>query len=235
MTINELRRDFDVVVLAGGARVPRDLTVPGRELAGIHFALDYLIRPNNIDARGKIVVVIGGGDTGADCIGTANRQGAARVIQLEILSKPAERRPADQPWPKYPLILKTSTSHEEGVERKWSVATKAFIGERGEVRGLRCVQVDNSLKELTESEFFIEAELVLLAMGFIRPEKIKGLEIELDPRGNFKTDQDYMTSLKGVFAAGDMRRGQSLVVWALYEGREAARAVNEYLRREKNG
>jgi glutamate synthase (NADPH) small chain len=218
LSVAQLEKEYDAVVLAGGSRVPRDLKVPGRELDGIHFALDYLTRPNNISAQGKKVVVIGGGDTGADCVGTAQRQGAACVVQIEILPQPGETRPQNQPWPNYPNILKTSTSHEEGCERCWSVETKEFLAQGSAVKALR-----------TTTGREIEAGLVLLALGFLHPEPIKGLDIELDQRGNYKTDVNYQTSKKGFFAAGDMRRGQSLIVWAVAEGRRAALAVNDYL------
>ena len=230
LAVGQLRKEFDAVVLAGGSRVPRDLKVPGRELAGIHFALDYLIKPNNIDAKGKKVVVIGGGDTGADCLGTAHRQGAACVVQIELLPEPPKERPADQPWPKYPFVFKTSTSHEEGGERRWSITTKQFKGVGGRVKGLVCAKVDAGLKEIPGTDFEIEADLVLLALGFLHPEPLKGLEIELDKRGNFKTDDNYQTSQPGIFAAGDMRRGQSLIVHALNEGRNAAHGVDEFLK-----
>ena len=257
----KLFKDFDAVCLAGGSRVPRDLKIEGRELSGIHFAMDYLIQSNKmvsggkiisnelIDAKGKKVLVIGGGDTGADCVGTANRQGACCVVQIEVMPKPAECRTQDMPWPRYPLILKTSTSHEEGGERQWAVLTKRFIGEGGKVYPERsrrvekvaCVRVDFSpkddkgcpiMKEISGSEFEIEADLILLAVGFLHPEHqglLKDLKVELDGRGNVKTGDNYMTSRKGVFSAGDMRRGQSLIVWAISEGRRSARAIDEYL------
>ena len=232
---------FNAVCLAGGSRVPRDLNIKGRELKGIHFAMDYLVQSNkkvagyripegeSIDAKDRKVVVIGGGDTGADCVGVANRQGASCVVQIEILPKPSEERPADQPWPKYPVILKTSTSHEEGCSRQWSVLTKEFIGENGKVIKLSCERVNPAMKEIPGSGFEIEADLVILALGFVRPEPIKDLKLELDKRGNIKTDDNYMTSKKGIFAAGDMRRGQSLIVWAICEGRAAAVAIDKYL------
>ena len=257
----KLLKDFDAVCLAGGSRSPRDLKIEGRELSGIHFAMDYLIQSNKrvsgekilsnelIDAKGKKVLVIGGGDTGADCVGTANRQGACCVVQIEVMPKPAECRGQEMPWPKYPMILRTSTSHEEGGERQWAVLTKRFIGEGGEVypernrrvKKVSCVRVDFSpkddkgcpiMKEISGSEFEIEADLVLLAVGFLHPEHkslLKDLKIELDPRGNVKTNDNYMTSRKGVFSAGDMRRGQSLIVWAISEGRRCARAIDIYL------
>ncbi|MFA4844188.1 MAG: glutamate synthase subunit beta [Candidatus Margulisiibacteriota bacterium] len=239
LTLDIMRDEFDAVVLASGSRVPRDLKVPGREFEGIHFALEYLTQANKIvanhesrttiHAKGKKVVVIGGGDTGSDCVGTAHRQGAACVIQIELLPKPGETRPPEQPWPKYPVVLKTSTSHEEGGERQWAVLTKRFTNHESRVTGLECVKVDAKLKEIPGTEFEIEADLVLLALGFLHPEPVKGLDIELDARKNFKTDEYYQTSLPGVFAAGDARRGQALIVWAISEGRQAAAGVSRYL------
>ncbi|MFA4967302.1 MAG: glutamate synthase subunit beta [Candidatus Margulisiibacteriota bacterium] len=247
----DLFKDFDAVCLAGGSRVPRDLKIEGRELKGVYFAMEYLTQSNRrvsgekipadqlIDAKGKKVVVIGGGDTGSDCVGTAQRQGASCVVQIELLPKPGEQRPENQPWPKYPTLLKTTTSHEEGGERQWSISTKEFKGQNlpvgkagSKVKSLVCIRVDDKLKEISGTEFEIEADLVLLALGFLHPEKIKGLDIELDPRGNFKTDDNFMTSSKGIFAAGDMRRGQSLIVWAISEGRRAAYNIDKYLMRE---
>ena len=259
----KLLKDFDAVCLAGGSRVSRDLKIEGRELSGIHFAMDYLIQSNRrvsgenpnphwknsnagldegqLDAKGKRVLVIGGGDTGADCVGTANRQGACCVVQIEVLSKPPECRAQDMPWPRYPMILKTSSSHEEGGERQWAVLTKRFIGEAGRVKKVSCVRVDFSqkddkgcplMREIAGSEFEIEADLILLAVGFLHPEHqglFKDLKVELDGRGNVKTNDNYMTSKKGIFSAGDMRRGQSLIVWAISEGRRAGRAIDEYL------
>ncbi len=251
--VNKLLKDFDAVCLAGGSRVPRDLKIEGRELSGIHFAMDYLIQSNKrvagekiplnqlIDAKGKRVLVIGGGDTGADCVGTANRQGACCVVQIEVMPKPPECRTQDMPWPRYPMILKTSSSHEEGGERQWAVLTKRFTGEAGRVKKVSCVRADFSqkdekgcplMREIPGSEFEIEADLILLAVGFLHPEHqglIKELKVELDPRGNVKTNDNYMTSRKGVFSAGDMRRGQSLIVWAISEGRRSARGIDEYL------
>lgn len=236
MYIQKLPSGYNAVCLAGGSRVPRDLKVDGRDLKGIHFAMEYLIQSNKrvaganaqekdiIDAKGKIVVVIGGGDTGADCIGTANRQGAKCVIQVEILPKPPEKRPENQLWPKYPMILKTSTSHEEGCERHWLVTTKRFEGDNGRVKKLIC--------EKEGKPFEIEADLVILAMGFLHPEEkglVENLKLKLDERGNIRTDDAYMTSKKGVFAAGDARRGQSLIVWAIAEGMAAARSIDKYL------
>ena len=244
-------KGFDAVCLAGGSRVPRDLKIEGRELKGVYFAMECLTQSNRrvsgekipadqlIDAKGKKVIVIGGGDTGSDCVGTANRQGAACVIQIELLSKPGEMRPENQPWPKYPTILKTSSSHEEGAERQWSISTKKFQAKdkakaKDEVGKLICIRVDSSLKEIPGTEFEIEADLVLLALGFLHPEKINGLDLELDQRGNIKTDDNFMTSSKGIFAAGDMRRGQSLIVWAIFEGRRAAYNMDKYLMGESS-
>jgi glutamate synthase (NADPH/NADH) small chain len=230
-------RGFDAVCLAGGSRVPRDLTIPGRELKGIHFAMDYLVQANKkkeeITARGKKVVVIGGGDTGADCVGTASRQGASRVVQIEILPQPPKERPASQPWPKY---FRSLNSYDYEVMRLWSAATKEFKGQNSKVKSLACVKVDAGLKEIPGTEFEIEADLVILAMGFLRPEHnglLAEIGVEFDARGNVKTDGNYMTSLKGVFSAGDMRRGQSLVVWAIYEGAQAAEAIDRYLKEKK--
>ena len=248
---SKLKKDFDAIVLAGGSRVPRDLKIPGRELSGIHFAMDYLVESNKrvrgekihfsklIDAKNKKVVIIGGGDTGADCVGTAHRQGASCVVQIELLPQPPECRTKDFPWPKYPMLLKSSTSHQEGGERQWSVSTKKFTGADGHVKKLSCVRVDVGkddkgcmlIKDVPGSQFEIEADLVILALGFMHPEKglISQLGVELDPCGNVKTDQHYLTSVKGIFAAGDMRRGQSLVVWAISEGRRAAHSIDKYL------
>jgi len=250
----KLLHEFDAVCLAGGSRVPRDLKIEGRDLKGIYFAMDYLTQSNRrvagdpalarkgwVDARGKKVVVIGGGDTGADCVGTAHRQGASCVAQIEVLPKPEECRTDDYPWPRYPLLLKTSSSHQEGGERHWAVLTKRFIGRDGSVKKLSCVRVEFSeaegkacpvMREVTGSEFGIEADLVILAVGFLHPEHsglLSGINVEFDERGNVKTGEDYMTSVKKVFSAGDMRRGQSLVVWAISEGRSCAYAIDKYL------
>jgi len=256
--ISELKSDFSAVCLAGGSRVPRDLKIEGRELGGIHFAMDYLIQANRrvagekigqnklIDTKGQKVVVIGGGDTGADCVGVAHRQGASCVAQVELLAMPGECRTEDFPWPRYPLILKTSTSHEEGGERKWAISTKKFSGENGRVKKLSCIRVDFSgkddrgcppMKEVPGSEFELEAGLVILAMGFVYPEKeglLEGLKVGIDVRGNVKTGDNFMTTQKGVFACGDMRRGQSVVVWAISEGRRAAYALDKYLMGKSN-
>jgi len=243
----KLLKDFDAVVLAGGAEVPRDLPVPGRDLDGVHFAMDFLPLQNrrvagdkNVDdlwATDKHVVVIGGGDTGSDCVGTSNRHGAKSITQFELLTMPPdpERNPV---WPYWPTRLRTSSSHEEGAERDWSVATKAFIGEGGKVKALKGVRLDWSSGRPTEvpgSDFEIPADLVLLAMGFVSPAQgmLEAFGVEKDARSNAKASTEgpdaYRTSIDKVFAAGDARRGQSLVVWAIREGRQAARAVDEFL------
>ncbi len=252
VTADELRSSFDAVVLSTGATQPRDLQVPGRELRGIHFAMEYLPQqnkvvagdtvPNQILATGKRVVILGGGDTGSDCLGTANRQGAVSVHQFELLPQPPATRTEDvAPWPYWPMILRTSSSHEEGVIRDWSVNTKRFSGdEHGNVKKLHAVRLDwqkstnggpPKMVEIPGSEFEIECDLVLLALGFLGPEKplLQQFGVALDARGNVVADADYATSVPGVFACGDARRGQSLVVWAIWEGREAARGVDEYL------
>jgi len=230
--IEKLRRDFASVCLATGSRIPRDLYIKGRELEGIYFALDYLRESEGgrlINARDKRVVVIGGGDTGADCVGTAYRQGARYVTQIELLDKPPQCRTAGCPWPEYPLLYKTSSSHEEGGAREWSVSTKKFNGEDGRVKKLICQRVSG---ERAGEEFELEADLVILAMGFLHPEYnglVNDLGLELDARGNIKTDENYMTKVEGVFSCGDMHRGQSLVVWAISEGRRAAYCIDKYL------
>jgi len=241
-----LRDRYDAVVLAIGATEPRDLKVPGRELGGIHQAMEYLPQanrvalgeevPDQITAAGKHVVIIGGGDTGADCLGTATRQGAASITQLEIMPEPPTERPPGQPWPTYPMIFRVSSAHEEAGERVYSVSTQEFLGDDdGNVRALRLVEVrleDGKLVELEGTEREIPAELVLFAMGFLGPEKpglVEQLGVELDERGNIARDASYQTSVPGVFVAGDAGRGQSLIVWALAEGRAAAAAVDEYL------
>lgn len=257
ISVTKLKREFDCVCLAGGSRVPRDLNIDGSDLNGIHYAMDYLTQANKgivgekipneklIDAKGKRVAVIGGGDTGADCVGLAHRQGASCVVEIELLPQPPECRTDDSPWPKYPMILKTSTSHEEGGERRWEVSTKNFIGERGWVKKLSCVKVAFEkgakgcpvMKEIPGSDFEIEADLVILALGFLHPEHkglIEKLRVKLDSRGNVKTDQNYMTSIKGIFSAGDMRRGQSLIVWAISEGRVSAHYIDKYLMGKTN-
>jgi len=258
ITAKELLKDFDAVCLACGARVPRDLKIQGRELKGIHFAMDFLTQSNKrvwgektpahglIDAKDKEVIVIGGGDTGADCVGVVKRLGAKCVTQIEILEKPPECRTANEPWPYYPSILKNSSSHEEGCERHWSVLTKKFIGKDGKVQKLQCAKVafsrssDKScpiMKEIPGSEFEIKADLVILAVGFMHPEHkelVSDLNLELTERGNIKTDENFMTSKKGVFSAGDMHRGQSLIVWAISEGRKAAHHIDKYLMGKSN-
>ncbi|MBU4418494.1 MAG: glutamate synthase subunit beta, partial [Candidatus Omnitrophica bacterium] len=248
----KLLQEFDAVCIACGSRTPRDLNIGGRNLSGIHFAMDYLIQSNRrvqgeripaeklIDAKGKRVVVIGGGDTGADCVGVAHRQGASCVMQIEIMPKPQTCRTGDFPWPKYPLLLKSSTSHEEGGERDWSVLTKKFVGSGLKLTKLSCVRVEFKkdaqgcalMQEIAGSDFEIEADLVILALGFLHPEKkglIQELGLDLGQRGNVKTDEKFMTSKKNVFACGDMRRGQSLIVWAIAEGRRAAYAIDKHL------
>ena len=236
---------FDAVVLTGGAEHSRDLPVPGRELDGIHFAMDFLPQQNRrvanepqggvapIVAARKHVVVIGGGDTGSDCIGTAIRQGALSVTNFEIMPKPPEHEEKLLTWPNWPLKLRTSSSHEEGAERDFSVMTQKFVGEHGQVQKLVCMRCDNKFQPIPGSEFDLKADLVLLAMGFVHPVHegmIKTLGLELDQRGNVKADTEkYQSSNPKVFAAGDMRRGQSLVVWAIREGRQAAHAVDKYL------
>ncbi len=234
----DLRRDFHAVVMAIGSEQPRDLPVPGRELAGIHFAMEFLTQQNRrvagdradsteaILASGKHVIIIGGGDTGADCLGTSHRQRAASITQLELLPQPpAERSPAT-PWPLWPLQLRVESSHEEGGARDWAVLTTGFSG-KGRVEQIHCVRLDAARRPIRGSEFTLPADLVLLAMGFVGP-NASAFGLELDARGNIRTE-DFATSLPGVFAAGDARRGQSLVVWAIAEGRKAAAAVNQYL------
>ncbi len=253
VAVERLRKEFDAIVLAGGATWARDLPIPGRELNGIHFAMDFLPQqnkkvagddvPNQILATGKNVVILGGGDTGSDCLGTSNRQGAKHVYQFELLPKPPESRDGDgiAPWPYWPMILRSSSSHEEGVQRDWSINTKAFSGDSdGNVKKLHGIRLewkkgDNGRMQMIEvpgSEFEIQCELVLLAMGFLGPERagmLTDLGVDLDERGNVAVGADYQASVPGVFACGDMRRGQSLVVWAIWEGREAARGVDAYL------
>jgi glutamate synthase (NADPH/NADH) small chain len=246
----QLVASFDAVVLCGGAERPRDLPIPGRDLGGIHFAMDFLPQQNRrvakeapldnrpILAGGRHVVVIGGGDTGSDCIGTSVRQGALSVTQLEIMPKPPERENKLLTWPDWPLKLRTSSSQQEGAERDFSVVTRAFSGEDGEVRRLHCVRVDAAMKEIADSAFELRADLVLLAMGFLGPVQdgmLNGLGVAYDARGNVDANVgNYRTSLDKVFAAGDMRRGQSLVVWAIREGRQAARAADEFLMGESD-
>ena len=243
--IRKLERDYDAVLLAGGAEKPRDLSVEGRDLDGVHFAMDFLPQQNRrvsgeplgdvepILAAGKHVVVIGGGDTGSDCIGTSFRQGALSVTQLEIMPLPPEEENKELTWPYWPLKLRTSSSQAEGAQRDFSVATHRFIGVDGQVQQLECIRLDGQMKPIPASEFQIPADLVLLAMGFVSPVHegmVKDLRVVLDARGNVKANElDYRTSRKKVFAAGDMRRGQSLVVWAIREGRQAAHAIDKVL------
>ena len=252
VAIEELRRLFDAMLLTGGATAPRDLPITGRELKGIHFAMEYLTLQNRrcegdtvpdekfITAHAKHVVIIGGGDTGADCLGTVHRQGALSVHQFEILPRPPDARAADNPWPQWPNIYRVSAAHEEGGERVYAVSTKRFLGdERGQVTGLEAIEVElahdngrTAFKEVPGTEFTLSCELVLLAMGFVGPEKpgmISELGVRLTERGNVWRDQNWMTSVPGVFTAGDMQRGQSLIVWAIAEGRSAARGVDQYL------
>jgi glutamate synthase (NADPH) small chain len=241
----KLLEEHDAVVLAGGAEHPRDLAIPGRELKGIHFAMDYLVQQNRrgngesvgdiqpILAEGKHVIVIGGGDTGSDCIGTAFRQGARSVTNFEIMPQPPLHENKLLTWPNWPLKLRTSHAHEEGALRDFAVMTQRFSGENGRVQKLHCIRVDDKMKPLPGSEFELAADLVLLAMGFVHPVHegmIKNLGVKLDARGNVEANTvAYQTSIPKVFAAGDMRRGQSLVVWAIREGRQAAHAVDQFL------
>lgn len=262
--VNDLLREYQAIVLAGGSTVPRDLNIPGRSLKGVHFAMEFLKQQNkrnyNADplafgdiesnihtkqlmATGKHVVVIGGGDTGSDCVGTSNRHGAASITQFELLPKPPESRTPFMPWPTYPMVLKTSTSHEEGCERQWAVATKEFIGdETGNLKALKIVNLEwtssadgrpAQFREVAGSEREIPCELALFAMGFVHPQKegmLSELGIELDERGNVRAgEKAFQTNIPKIFTAGDMRRGQSLVVWAISEGRECARKVDEFL------
>ncbi|GIU80295.1 MAG: dihydropyrimidine dehydrogenase subunit A [Bryobacteraceae bacterium] len=247
VTVEELRKQFHAIVLAGGAEQPRDLRVPGRELKGIHFAMEFLPLNNKrnagdeipagewISAAGKNVIIIGGGDTGADCLGTSIRHGAKSIRQFEIMPMPPSERSPQTPWPLWPYQLRSETSHEEGGERIWSISTLEFLGdENGHVRALRTTRVGPPPKfePLPGTEEVYEAELVLLAMGFTGPVKnglLEQLGVEFDARGNVKADENFMTSVPGVFAAGDVRRGQSLVVWAIAEGRKAAEGVHEWL------
>jgi glutamate synthase (NADPH/NADH) small chain len=256
VTVQRLLDDYDVLVMAGGAEAPRDLEVEGRELSGVHFAMDFLAQQNKrnagdpegvaaprgtLSAAGKHVVVIGGGDTGSDCIGTSNRQGAANVVQLEIMPRPPEREDKAMTWPDWPLKLRTSSSQEEGCERDFAVATKRFVSRDGKVTGIECVRLEwvagdggrLQMQEVEGSTFELKADLVLLAMGFVGPRKAGLVEqggVDLDPRGNVKANVvDYRTSTPNIFTCGDMRRGQSLVVWAIREGRQCAQAVDVFL------
>jgi glutamate synthase (NADPH/NADH) small chain len=256
ITAQQLLKDFDAVALTGGSEHPRDLPIPGREQKGVHFAMEFLPQQNkrvagdsipdaqSILATGKHVVVIGGGDTGSDCIGTSNRHGAAAITQLEILPKPPVKENKALTWPDWPNKLRTSSSHQEGCERMWSVTTKEIVGEKGRAKAIKCAKAEWTkdangawkMAEVPGSEFELKADLILLAMGFIHPVQeglLKELGVALDPRGNVQGTTEgvsaYKTSVDKVFAAGDMRRGQSLIVWAIREGRQCARAVDEYL------
>jgi glutamate synthase (NADPH/NADH) small chain len=235
ISIEDLRRDYDAILLAGGAEQPRDLPVPGRELNGIHFAMQFLGHSSPVSAAGKRVVIIGGGDTGADCLGTSHRQKPLSVHQFELLPQPPLERSPSTPWPLWPMQLRTESSHEEGGVRDWSVATTSFTSdEQGNVKQLHAVRVGPPPKfePVPGTEFTLDADLVLLAMGFLGPVRsglLDSLGVKLDPRGNVQAGENYMTSVPGVFAAGDMRRGQSLVVWAIAEGRHAARNIDQYL------
>ena len=253
ITVDDMLKEYDAIVMTGGSELPRDMEVPGRDLDGIHFAMQFLTQQNRrladeqvvdnqpISAKGKNVVVIGGGDTGSDCVGTSIRQGAKSVTQLEVMPKPPEMEDKALSWPNWPLKLRTSSSHLEGADRDWSVATKSFYGNGGTVKGLELVRNkwdsgpdgQMSMVETANSQFTLDADLVLLAMGFVHPQHagmIEDFGVELDNRGNVKANiEDYKTSRKNIFVAGDMRRGQSLVVWAISEGRKAARSVDSYL------
>ena len=248
-----LVKEYDAVLLAGGSTVPRDLNVEGRDLSDVHYAMEYLTQQNRVNAgedidpaqkitaEGKRVVILGGGDTGADCLGTAHRQGAEIVHQFELLSEPPKERRSDNPWPQWPLVLTTSAAHEEGGVRDYDIMTKRLSGSNGRVERLHGVRLEwgppddtgrPSPREIPGSEFEVETELVLLAMGFLYPEPggmLSELGVDLDARGNVRTNDDQMTTVPGVFAAGDMARGQSLVVWAMAEGREAARGIDQYI------
>lgn len=253
ISVAYLKRTFDATVIATGSATPRDIDIPGRQLQGIHFAMDFLTQQNRrvageqiavgkeISAHDKNVVVIGGGDTGSDCIGTSRRQGAKKITQIEILPEPPIEREPYNPWPTWPIIKRTSSSHEEGCDRSWGILTKEFIGENGQIKKLRCVKLEwlnpggngyHQFKEIPSCEFEIEADLVLLATGFIHVEHgslVTGNDLQLDNRGNIIVNSDYMTSVPGVFAAGDCVMGASLVARAIYQGRQAAEGVNRYL------
>ncbi|MFY8128185.1 MAG: glutamate synthase subunit beta [Chitinophagaceae bacterium] len=247
VSLEQLHHEFDAVVLAGGSTVPRDLAIPGRNLKGIYFAMQFLKQQNKkvankifseelIDVANKNVLVIGGGDTGSDCIGTSNRHKAKSIIQFELLPMPPKERNEQMPWPSYPMLLKTTSSHEEGANREWSIATKEFLGnEKGELVGVKTVKIEwgnGGFKEVEGSEKIIDCDAVFLALGFLHPQHdmLKDLGVEINQRGNVQANEkDYKTNVSNIFTAGDMRRGQSLVVWAISEGRECARAVDEFL------
>lgn len=252
ITASQLQAQFDAILLTGGSTIARDIPIPGRNLKGVHFAMEFLTQQNKVVsgeriqeerilATGKNVLVIGGGDTGADCVGTSNRHRAKSVSQLELLPQPPKERAFDNPWPEWPMILRTSSSHEEGCEREWAVLTKEFLGdERGNLTGVKCVNIEwksdvgtgrPGFVEIAGTERLIQCELALLAVGFVGPQKeglLDQLKVQLDDRGNVAAT-NYRTNVEGVYAAGDLRRGQSLVVWAISEGREAARAIDEQL------
>ena len=250
-SVDTLLSEFDAVALTGGSTIPRDLSVEGRELKGVHFAMDYLkqqnrrvsgktIETSEINAKDKVVLVLGGGDTGSDCIGTAIRQGAKNVYQYEIMPKPPVDRDDTMPWPSYPRTLKTTTSHEEGCNRDWNITTRKFTGEDGKVTTLHASKVEwtrnekgmQQMNEIPDSEFELKVDLVILAMGFLHPQHegmLTDLALDFDNRGNVIVDDNYMTNLQGVFAAGDMKKGQSLVVWAIYEGRAVTKNIDKYL------
>lgn len=258
VSASKLANENDVLILTGGSTVPRDLDIPGRELKGVHYAMEFLTQQNNVNAglpveeknrilaTGKNVVILGGGDTGSDCLGTSHRQGANQVHQLELLPEPPEERIENDRWPNWPMILRTSSSHEEGGIRDYNILTKKFTGQHGVLKKLHGVKLNwgepdqngrPKMIEIEGSEFEIETDYVFLALGFLHPQHegmVEELGLELDPRGNVKTNSNKMTNVPGIFAAGDMSRGQSLVVWALAEGREAARGVDEYLMGETN-
>jgi glutamate synthase (NADPH/NADH) small chain len=245
LDINDLFQEYDALILTGGSEKPRDLTIPGRDLEGVHYAMDFLPSQNRINsleisederkisAKGKNVVVIGGGDTGSDCIGTSFRQGALSVTQLEIMPEPPESENKGLTWPHWPLKMRTSSSQAEGAKRDFSILTESFLGNDGKLIGLNCVEVDQSLKKIANSNIQIKADLALLAMGFVHPIHeglLSNLDIKLNQRGNVDAnDVDYKTNKDKIFVAGDMRRGQSLVVWAIREGRQVAHSVDKYL------
>ena len=258
VSAKELTEKYDALVLCGGAEDARDLPVPGRELEGVYQAMHFLPQQNRknlglpvdpkelVSAEGKKVVVLGGGDTGSDCVGTSNRQGAVSVQQFELMPRPPEQRPDDNPWPNWAFVLRTSTSHEEGVNRDYCIMTKRLSGENGKLKKIHAVRLEfgpkdpatgrSAMKEVPGSEFEVECDLLLLAMGFLGPVRkgmLEELGVELDARGNVKANEHKMTSVPGVFTAGDMTRGQSLVVWAINEGRTAAEGVHQYLTKEK--
>lgn len=245
VSVKTLEKQFDTIVLCGGSTIPRDLPLKGRSLKGVHFAMDFLAQQNRevanlkgekerILASDKHVIVIGGGDTGSDCVGTSNRQDALSVTQIELMDKPPVNRLENNPWPEWPMILRTSTSHEEGCDREWALLTKEFIGSKGQLTGLKVVEVQfegGKMNEVAGTEKVLPCDLALIATGFLHPQKeglLDQLGVEIDERGNVQTN-NFMTSKKNIFAAGDMRRGQSLVVWAIAEGRKVAEAVNSSL------